>query len=234
MFCCVHTTDLGAVALSSVIRAAASHTLDKYHFLRSFSIGEAFQMSFGRSCGIHHTFQFQRGDNIFTLTVSIFIVIIQFDGVKSGSNHDCTIFLCYDLIFLIIVNGSCLTYFGTYTTFSGLEFDTCLTVDHRHIRDCLGKWSVNRTSIIQSTVKFTWSLFRRAFFLTYTTSGAFVHIYASGFFTDIYSKVAYKSGNFFYFTVCINLDFFMCCCFHHLWCQNTCGTVQRRECLIKL
>ena len=40
MFCCVHTADLGAVWLSSVIRTSASHTLDKYQLFRSLSVGK--------------------------------------------------------------------------------------------------------------------------------------------------------------------------------------------------
>ena len=44
MFCSVHTADLGAVALSSFIRATASHTLYKYNVFRSFSIGKSLKM----------------------------------------------------------------------------------------------------------------------------------------------------------------------------------------------
>ena len=40
MFCCVHTADLGAVWLSSVIGTSASHALDKYQLFRSFSVGK--------------------------------------------------------------------------------------------------------------------------------------------------------------------------------------------------
>ena len=144
----IHTTDLGAVALSSVIGTTASHTLDKYHFLRRFSVGETFQMAACRTCCVHDTFQFQRGDNIFTLAVCIFIVFVKLDGIETCSNYDGTIFLCYDLILLIVFNGSCLTYLGTHSTFSGFKLDTVLTVNNRNIWDGLCKRSVNSGSVI--------------------------------------------------------------------------------------
>ena len=85
-------------------------------------------MSACRTCRIHDTFQLQRCDNILTLAVCIFVVIIQFDDIKSGSNYDCTVFLCYDLILLIVINGSCLTYFGADTTFACLKFQAMLSM----------------------------------------------------------------------------------------------------------
>ena len=107
----VHTTDLGTVALSSVIRTTASNTLDEYHLFWCFSIGQALQMSFGRSCRIHDTLQFQGGNDVFTLAVCIFIIIVKLDHIKTSSNYDCSVFLCNDLILLVIVNSSGLTYF---------------------------------------------------------------------------------------------------------------------------
>ena len=107
----VHTTDLGTVALSSIIRTTASNTLDEYHLFWCFSIRQTLQMSFGWSGSIHDPLQFQRGDNIFTLAVCIFIIIVKLDHIKTGSNYDCTVFLRNDLILLVIVNGSGLTYF---------------------------------------------------------------------------------------------------------------------------
>ena len=148
MFCSIHTADFRAVALSSVICAAASHTLNKYHLFWCFSIRKTFQMSFGRSRSVHDTFQFQRGNHIFTLIVCIFIVLIQFDGIKPCRHYNCTIFFCYHFILLVVVNRTCLTYFCTYSTFSCFKFQTVLTVDNRNIRDCLCKWCVYRTSVI--------------------------------------------------------------------------------------
>ena len=107
----VHTTDLGTVALSSVIRTTASNTLDEYHLFWRFSIGQTLQMSFGRSCRIHDTLQLQGGNDVFTLAVCIFIIIVKLDHIKTSSNYDCSIFLCNDLILLVIVNSSGLTYF---------------------------------------------------------------------------------------------------------------------------
>ena len=107
----VHTTDLGTVALSSVVCTTASNTLDEYHLFRCLSVRQTFQMSFGWSGRIHDPLQFQRGDNIFTLAVCIFIIIVKLDHIKTSSNYDCSIFLCNDLILLVIVNSSGLTYF---------------------------------------------------------------------------------------------------------------------------
>ena len=108
------------------------------------------------------------------------------------------------------------------------------SVNNRYIRDCLCKRCIDRTSVAQATVKFTWSFFGRTFFLADTTACTFIHVYASCFFTDINRKITYESAYFFYFTICIQRDLFMCRSFHHFRCQDTCRTVQRRECLIDL
>ena len=187
-----------------------------------------------RTCCVHDTFQFQRGDDIFALAVCILIVVVQFDDIKSGGNDDCAVFFCYDLVFLIVVDRTCLTYFRTYTTFSGFELDTVFTVDHRYVRDCLSKWCVDRASVVQTAVEFARCFLGWTFFLTYATSGTFVHVDASCFFPDIYGKVTNETRYFFYFTVCINMNFFVSCSFHHLWCQDTCRTVQSREGFVQL
>ena len=54
---------------------------------------------------------FQGGNDVFTLAVCIFIIIVKLDHIKTSSNYDCSVFLCNDLILLVIVNGSGLTYF---------------------------------------------------------------------------------------------------------------------------
>ena len=148
MFCSIHTADLRAVALSSVICTTASHTLNKYHLFWCFSIRKTFQMSFGRSRSIHDTLQLQRGNHILTLVVCIFIIIIQFDGIKSRCHHNCTIFFCYDFVLLIVIDGSCLTYLCTCATFTGFKLDTCFTVNDRNIGNSLCKWCVYSTSVI--------------------------------------------------------------------------------------
>ena len=143
MLSCVHTADLGTVWLSTVIGATASNTLDKYDLLRCFSIGKALKMSFCRSCSIHDTLQLQRCDHILALAVCVFIIFVKLDGIKSGCHHDCSVFLCYDLILLIVINGSCLTYFGADTTFACLKFQAMLSIDHRNIWNRLCKRSIN-------------------------------------------------------------------------------------------
>ena len=148
MFCSIHTADFRAVALSSVICTTASHTLNKYHLFWCFSIRKTFQMSFSRTCSVHDTFQLQRGNHIFALIVCIFIVLIQFDGIKPCRHYNCTIFFGYNFILLFVVNRTCLTYFCTYSTFTGFELGTCFTVDHRYIWNCLCKRCIYSASVI--------------------------------------------------------------------------------------
>src|SRR5699024_7226087 len=105
--------------------------------------------------------QFQRSDDILALIVVIFIKLIQIDGIKTGGNNDRAVLSGDDLILLCIVNGSGCADLGTDSALSGLEFDTCLRIDNRHVWHCLGKWSVDCGSGIQSAVKFIWSLFGR-------------------------------------------------------------------------
>ena len=234
MFCSVHTADLGTVALSSVVRATASHTLYKYNVFRSFSIGKSLKMPLCRSCCIHDTLKLKRGDNVLTLAVSVLIIFIQRNHVKTGCNHDCTVFLCNDLILLLIINCTCGTNLGADTAFSGFKFGTMLAVDYRNIWDSLSERNVDSTSVVQTAVKFVWIFLGRTFLRTNAASGTFAHIHASCFFTDINRKITYESAYFFYFTICIQRDLFMCGSFHHFRCQDTCRTVQCRECLIDL
>ena len=106
VLCRIHTADLRAVTLASVICTPAAHTLDKYHLFRSLSVRQPFQMSSGWSCRIHDTLQFQGRDHVPALTVRIFVIIIQFDHIKSGCHYDGSIFLCDNLILLLIINSS--------------------------------------------------------------------------------------------------------------------------------
>ena len=191
-------------------------------------------MTFRRSCGIHDTLQLQRSDNVLALVIGILIVIVELNHIKAGRNNDRAVFFRDNCVFLCIVNRSCLTYFGAGTTFSCLKFDTALCIDDRHIRNCLCKRCVNRTSRIQSTVKFAWCLFGRTFLLTYATTGTFILIHIAGFFADIYGKISHEPRYLFDLAVCINIDFFMGRCLHHLRCENARGTVQRREGFVKL
>ena len=234
MFCCVHTAYLGAVALSSLVRAAASHTLDKHHILRRLPIGHAFQMAFGRSCCVHDTLQLQGCDHILALVVRILIVIIQLDGVKTGGNYNGTVLLCKDLVLLLIINGTCLAYLGADTAFSCLELNTVLSVNDRNIGDCLGKRCVDGASCIQAPVELIGILLGRAFLLAYAAACTFVHIHTSCFLADIHCKITYKAGNLFHLAVCIDVDLLMGGCLHHLRCQDTGRTVQCREGLVKL
>ena len=129
MLCSVHTAHLGAVALSSVIRASASHTLDEYDLLRSFSVGKTLKVSARRSCRVHDTLQFKRCDDILALAVCILIIFVQLDHIESGRNNNRAVLLCDDLIYLIVINSACLADLGTNSAFAGLELDTCLTVN---------------------------------------------------------------------------------------------------------
>ena len=234
MFCSIHTADLRAVALTSLICTAAAYTLDKYHILRSFSVRHTLQMALCGSCRIHDTFQFQGCDNILALVVRVLIVIVQLDGVKTGGNYNGTILLCEDLILLLIINGTCLTYFCADTTFSCLELDTVLSVNNGNIGDCLGKRCIDGASCVQAPVKFIGILLGRAFFLAYAAACTLVHIHTSGFLADIHSKVTHEAGNLFHFTVCINVDLLMGRRFHHFRCQDTGRTVKGGEGLVKL
>ena len=165
MFCCVHTADLGAVALSSVIRASASHALDEHDLLRSFSVREALQMSACRSCCVHDTLQLKGCDDIFALAVSILVISVKLDHVESGCDNDRAVLLCDDLIFLIVINRACLADFRTDSALSGLELDTCVAVDDRNVRDCLCERCIDCASCAQAAVELTRSLLAWAFLL---------------------------------------------------------------------
>ncbi|CCY34159.1 unknown [Ruminococcus sp. CAG:60] len=234
MLCCVHTADLGAVALSSFVGAAASNALYENNVLRSFSIGKSLKMTFCRSCCIHNTLKLKGCDDVLALAVSVLIIFIKRDHIETGCNYDCAVFLCNDLILLLVIDCAGCAGLGAGTAFSGFELDAVLTVDYRNIWDCLGKRNVNSTSVVQAAVKFVWIFLGRTFGGADTASCTFVHIYASCFFTDIYGEVTNEAAYFFNFTICVNVDFLMCCSFYHFRGKNTCRTVKCWECLIKL
>ena len=103
-------------------------------------------MALGRAGCVHDTLQFQRCDDILALAVSILIIFIQRNHIETGGNHDGTVFLCNDLIFLIVINGTCCTGFGTSSAFSGFELDAVLTVNDWNVWNSLGKGNVDGTS----------------------------------------------------------------------------------------
>ena len=234
MFCSVHTADLGTVALPSFIRAAASHTLYKYNVFRSFSIGKSLKMTLCRSCCIHDTLKLKRGDNVLTLAVSVLIIFIQRNHVKTGCNHDCTVFLCNYFILLLIINCTCSTNLGADTAFSGFKLGTMLAVDYRNIWDSLSERNIDSTSVVQTAVKFVWIFLGRTFLRTNATSGTFAHIHASCFLADINGEVTYKAAYLLNLTVCIDVDFLMCCCLYHLRGEDTCRAVQSWEGFVQL
>ena len=234
MLCSIHTTDLGAVALSPLIRATTSDTLYEYNILRSFSIRKSLKMTLCRSCRIHDTLKLKGCDNILTLAVCILIIFIKRDYIETGCNYNCAVFLCNNLILLLIVDCTCCTNLGTGTAFSGFEFNTILTVNNRNIWNCLGKRNINSTSVIQSAVKFICIFLRWTFLRANTAAGTFTHIHTSCFLTNINCEVTHKSAYLFNFTICINIDFLMCCSLYHFGSKNTCRTVKCWECLIKL
>ena len=100
-------------------------------------------MTFGRAGCVHDTLKLQGRDDILTLAVSILIVLIQLDRVETGGHNDGSVLLTDDLILLVVVDGSGLADLGADAAFSGLKFDTILTVDDRNIRDGLGEGSVD-------------------------------------------------------------------------------------------
>ena len=163
MFCSIHTADFGAIALSSFVRATASHALDEYNILRSFSIRKSLKMAFCRAGCIHDTLKFKGGNNVLALAVSVLIIFIKRDHIETGCNNDGTVFLCNNLIFLLIINSTGCTNLGAGTTFSGFEFDTVFTVDYRNIWYSLCERNVDGTSVVQATVKFVWIFLGRTF-----------------------------------------------------------------------
>ena len=104
MLCRVHTADLRTVALSAVVRAAASDTLDKYHFLRCLSVRETLQMSLCRTCGIHDTLQLKGCDDILALRIGILVIFIKLDHIEARRYHNRAVLLCDDLILLIVID----------------------------------------------------------------------------------------------------------------------------------
>ena len=168
------------------------------------------------------------------MAVCVFIIPVKFDGIKSCCHYDSSVFLCHDLILLVIINGSCLAYFGTDTAFTGLEFQAMLPVDYRNIWDCLGKRRVDGCPVVQASVEFVRDFFGRTFLLTDTAACTFVHVDTACFFADINSKISYETGNLFHLTVCIDIDLFVGCSLHHFRGKDTCGTVQSREGFVKL
>ena len=109
-----------------------------------------------------------------------------------------------------------------------------LAVDYRNIWDSLSERNVDSTSVVQTAVKFVWIFLGRTFLRTNAASGTFAHIHASCFLADINGEVTYKAAYLLNFTVCIDVDFLMCCCLYHFRCKDTCRTVKCRECFIKL
>ena len=191
-------------------------------------------MTLCRSCCVHDTLKLKGGDDVLALAVSILIIFIKRDHIETGCNYDCAVFLCNDLILLLVIDCAGCARLGAGTAFSGFELDAVLTVDYRNIWDCLGKRNVNSTSVVQAAVKFVWIFLGRTFGGADTASCTFVHIYASCFFTDIYGEVTDKAAYLLHFTVCIDIDLLMCCSLYHLWGKDTCGTVQCWEGLVKL
>ena len=191
-------------------------------------------MTFCRSCCIHNTLKLKGCDDVLALAVSVLIIFIKRNHIETGCNYDCAVFLCNDLILLLVIDCAGCADLRTGTAFSGFELDAVLTVDYRNIWNCLGKRNVNGASVVQAAVKFVWIFFGRTFGGADAASCTFVHIYASCFFTDIYGEVTNEAAYFFNFTICVNVDFLMCCSFYHFRGKNTCRTVKCWECLIKL
>ena len=77
-----------------------------------------------------------------------FLKFVKLDGIEARGHHDSAVILSYDLILLLIVNGSGLTYLGTDTAFSRLELDAALPVNHRNIGNGLGKGGIDGASVI--------------------------------------------------------------------------------------
>ena len=234
MLRCIHTANLGAIALSPLVRAAGPHALDKYDGLGSLVVGHTLQMALGGSCRVHDTLQLQGRDDIRALVIRIFIILIQLDGIKAGRHDDSAVIHGNDLVLLLVINRARLTYLGADTAFSGLEFHTVFTINHRNIGNRLGEGRIDRASCIQSPVEFIGSLLGRTLLLADAAAGTLAHIHASGFFPDIHMEIAYEAADLLYLAICINRNLLMGRGLHHFRCQDTGGAVQSREGLVKL
>ena len=191
-------------------------------------------MSLCRTRRVHDTLQLQRGDDILTLRISILIIFIKLNHIEAGRYHDRTVFLCNDLILLLVIDCTRLAYLGADAAFSGLKLRAVLAVNDRHIRDCLCKRRIDRSTAAKPAVELAWNLFIWALFLTNAAARTLTHIDASRFFTDIDREIAHKAADMLHLAVRIKRDVWMCVCLYHLRCQDTGRAVQRRKCLIQL
>ena len=234
VLCGVHAADLGAVGLTSVVRATAADTLNEYDLLGSLTVGKSLEMTVCGTCGVHNSLELEGGDNVGALVVCVLVVLIKIDGVETGCNNDCAVLFGYDLILLSIINCARCTDLLAETALAGLELDASLGVDYGYVRDSLCEGSVDSGSGAETTVKLAGSLLGGTLLLTCAATGTLVSIDKSCLFADIDCKVAHKAADLLNFAVCINCDVLVSGCLNHFRSKDTSRAVECGEGLVKL
>ena len=133
MFCRVHAANLGAVALTALIGAAAAYALDEHHILRVLAVGKALQMTLRGACRVHDALELEGRDDILALAVCVLVVLIELDGIEAGSDDDSAVLLGNDFILLLVIDGARLTNLLAQAALAGLELDASFTVDDRNV-----------------------------------------------------------------------------------------------------
>ena len=117
----IHAAYLGAVRLTALVVAAASHALDKYDILGLLVVAHPLEVSACGTRSVHEALELDGCDDIGALVISVLAELVEIDDVKSGSHYDGTVLDRYDLVFLLVVYSLGRTDLGTDAALSRLE-----------------------------------------------------------------------------------------------------------------
>ena len=163
MLCRIHAANFRAIRLTAARNISAANTLDKNNCVRMFSIRRTQKLTAGRAGCIGNSLKFQRGYNIWALSICILIKIIQFNRIKSSCYHNCTITLFDQFIFLCIINSASSANLRTQPTFTSGQFCTIICINGSYFRHGLSKRNINSPALIHTQVELIRYIFLRAF-----------------------------------------------------------------------
>ena len=192
-------------------------------------VGGTKQRAAGRSCGVHETLIFERGDNVGTLGICKFVVFVDLNGIKAGGGDDCAVFFLDKFVLLGIVDSLGLADGGAQSAFAVFKLEAVVGVDSRNLRNGLGKGNVNSGTVVESEIELVGHLLHGTFFGAGSAAGADVLVYIAGLSADLDREVAHKSLDLFNLAEGVYFDFLVLGGFNHFWGQNTSCTVEGGE-----
>ena len=196
----VHTADLGAVGLSAAVVRSGAYALNENDGLGVSSVvvllvevGRSYESTVGRTCGIHKSFKLERSDNVLALGICELIVLVDIDGVVTGSGNDCAVLFLNDLVLLSVVDSACGAYLGANAALACLEHCAVVGVNGSDLGNCLSKRNVDGTSVIEAHIELVGYLLLRALFCADTAACALGSINETSFLSDLCGEVSYEA-----------------------------------------